>query len=220
MQRRHDGRNRDETKTTKIDEMKTEIERTAFKLWYGGKNRSTTCDSMNSYDIQPPPYRQSTLTRHFPTFFSIFYIQKTRPSSSTRPYHHTNTGSHPNAAVKNGRAQSVRVWETRLEACVLSFFFFVPFIILRSAVCFCCMRRVRVIRTWWSFHSWGDGVRSFVIGHRRPTCLRDMVAGLSCFFSSQFRSRFGNSARSLPATTNGSEPRHREHDKFALIWCE
>ena len=123
MQRRHDGRNRGETKTTKIDEMKTEIERTAFKLWKG-REKQKSCDSMNSYDIQPPPYRQSTLTRHFSTFFSIFYIQKTRRLTLTRPYHHTNTGSHPNAAVKNGRAQSVRVWETRLEACVLSFFLY------------------------------------------------------------------------------------------------
>ena len=52
--------------------------------------------------------------------------------SSTRPHHHTNTGSHPNAEVKNGRAQSVRVWETRLEACVLSFFFCFPWFFLFS----------------------------------------------------------------------------------------
>ena len=68
------------------------------------------------------------LSQHKLSFNTKIYmhlsIYKTRQFSSTRPYHHTNTGSHPNAAVKNGRAQSVRVWETRLEACVLSFFCF------------------------------------------------------------------------------------------------
>ena len=41
-----------------------------------------------------------------------------------RPYPGTSTASHPNCEVKPQRARLVRSWGTRLEARVLSYFFF------------------------------------------------------------------------------------------------
>ena len=47
-----------------------------------------------------------------------------RSNCSTRPYHRTNTDTHPNVEVKTYRAWLVRWWGTPSEAHVLSFFSF------------------------------------------------------------------------------------------------